>query len=112
MEVILQSLLTSIRNRQQLHVLLKKAHTMVIFSTEEEHWHLFLSNSEVHTKYTDKGTYRISIIGSRNHLDEVIRGEVSLRQLQRLNKIKLQGNYRQILLVEALLLLSKNSKAV
>ncbi|WP_019243824.1 MULTISPECIES: alkyl sulfatase C-terminal domain-containing protein [Bacillus] len=112
METILRSLLASIQNREQLQVLLKKAHTRVIFSDNEQRWHLFLSNNEVHTQNTDKGTYQILIFGEKKELEQLLCGEISLRQLQRLNKIKIQGNYRQVLLLEALLLLSRGPVVV
>ncbi|MFS0780292.1 SCP2 sterol-binding domain-containing protein [Bacillus sp. 1P06AnD] len=112
MDQLLQTMLSTLEDRRQLHVLLKKANTMVVFSSEHKKWHLFLSNNEVHTHYTDKGTYRVSIIGEEDQLYEVIKGNVSLRQLQQMNKVHLQGNYRQILLLEALLLLSNRKEAV
>ncbi|WP_050616292.1 SCP2 sterol-binding domain-containing protein [Bacillus testis] len=112
MDHILQSMMHTLEERQQLHVLLRKAHTMVVFSSETGKWHLFLSNREVHTHYTDKGTYRVSIIGEEEDLLKIIKGTASLRQLQKQNKVKLQGNYRQILLLEAILLLSSEREVV
>lgn len=111
-ERILQSMLSNLEHREQLHVLLKKAHTMVVFSTKEENWHLFLSTSEVHTNYTDRGTYRIHLFGSKDSIQQIIRGEASIRQLQKLNKIQVQGNYRQVLLIEAIFLLSRSQQVV
>ncbi|WP_042352312.1 hypothetical protein [Bacillus massiliigorillae] len=112
MESILQSMLVNLEDREQLRVLLKKAHTMVVFSTEEEKWHLFLSTSELHTNYSDKGRYRIHLFGSKESIQEIIRGEASIRQLQKLNKIQVQGNYRQVLLIEAIFLLSRSQQIV
>lgn len=111
-ENMLQSVLRTLQQRQQLQALLRKTNTMVVFSTEEENWHLFLSNKETHTTFTDKGLYRVTVFGTKDSINEAISGQAPLRQLQKLNKIKLQGNYRQILLLEALLLLSKNINVV
>lgn len=112
MERILQSIIFNLENREALHVLLKKANTMVVLSTEEEKWHLFLSTSELHTNYTEKGTYRIHLFGSKEAIQEIIRGESSIRQLQKLNKVQVQGNYRQVLLIEAIFLLSRSQQVV
>ncbi len=102
----------NLEDRRQLQVLLKKAHTMVVFSTGVKKWHLFLSTSGSHTNYTEKGTHRIHLFGTKESIQEIIRGEASIRQLQKLNKIQVQGNYRQILLIEAIFLLSRANQAV
>lgn len=112
MEQMLQTMLLNLEHRDQLRVLLKKAHTMVVFSTEKEKWHLFLSMAETHTNYTDKGTYRIHLFGTKEVIRDVIAGNVSIRQMQKLNKMKVQGNYRQVLLLEALFLLSRGQQVV
>ena len=94
-----------------LRVLLKKTHTMVIFNTAKEQAYLFLSEEHLQAKKNNKGTHTVAINGSKASICEVLNGTESIRQLQALNQLHIQGNYRQVLLVEAILLLSRNQVA-
>lgn len=111
METLLQSILSNIQNRKQLQVLLKKAQTTVVFSTENKQWYLYLSQGELDAK-NNKSTFRIHISGDEASLLEAASGRLTLSQLQKLGLIKVQGNYRQILLVEALLLLCRERECI
>lgn len=91
-----------------LRVLLKKTHTMVVFSTAKEKVYLFLSDECLHTKKSNQEKHTVSINGSKASICEILNGTSSIRQLQALNQLQIQGSYRQILLVEAILLLSRN----
>lgn len=110
MEGVLQSVVSNIKEKQQLHGLLKKANTLVIFTTEEEKGHLYLSFSDTHSDYTERSDYCINILGSKEIVNQVLMGQVALRDLQKHNKVTVQGNYRQVLLVEALLLLCRKAE--
>ena len=94
-----------------LRVLLKKTHTIVIFNTAKEQAYLFLAEEHLQAKKNNKGTHTVAINGSKASICEVLNGTVSIRQLQALNQLHIQGNYRQVLLVEAILLLSRNQVA-
>lgn len=108
----LQSVLANIQSHAQLQVLLKKTNTTIEFMSEKEQWHLFLSEQQSHTRRTEKSSHRITISGSKECIEEALAGKVPLRKLQKLNQLDIQGNFRQILLIEALLLLSREKTVV
>lgn len=108
----LQSVLANIQNHVQLQVLLKKTNTSIVFITEKEQWHLFLSEQLSHAKKTEKSSHRIIITGSKQCIEEALTGRVPLRKLQKLEQLEIKGNFRQILLIEAILLLSKEKNVV
>ena len=108
----LQLVLANIQENNQMQVLLKKADTMIVFVSDKEQGHLFLSNQENHIKYTEKSTYRINISGSEACIEEALMGKVPLRKLQKMKQLEIQGNFRQILLIEAILLLSRDKSVV
>ena len=108
----LQMVLANIQDNIQLQVLLKKADTMIVFVSDKEQGHLFLSHRENHIKYTEASSYRIIISGSMECIEEALVGKVPLRRMQKMKQLEIQGNFRQILLVEAILLLSRSKSAV
>lgn len=108
----LQLLLTNIQRNAQLQVLLKKADTMIVLISDKEQGHLFLSAQENHAKYTEACSYRITISGSKECIEEALMGKVPLRQLHKMKQLEIQGNFRQILLVEAIFLLSRAKSTV
>lgn len=108
----LQMLLANIEENAQLRVLLKKADTMIVFVSDKEQGHLFLSDQENHTTYTETCSYRITISGSKECIEEALMGKVPLRQLQKMKQLEIQGSFRQILLIEAILLLSRAKDVV
>jgi len=109
----LQLVLANIQDNAQLQVLLKKADTMIEFvSDNKERGYLFLSQHENHTKYTETSSYRVTISGSKECIEEVLMGKVPLRKFQKMKQLEIQGNFRQLLLIEAILLLSRNKSVV
>ncbi|MBD3108228.1 hypothetical protein IEO70_07595 [Bacillus sp. AGMB 02131] len=108
----LQSVLANIQNHTQLQVLLKKTNTSIVFLSEKEQWHLFLSERLSHAKKTDKSSHQIIITGSKQCIEEALTGRFPLRKLQKLGQLEIKGNFRQILLIEAILLLCREKSAV
>ncbi|MGM9929165.1 MAG: hypothetical protein ACI35P_14555 [Bacillus sp. (in: firmicutes)] len=107
MQSDVQRILHVIATKKPLQVLLKRAHTNIVFATKDEQVHLFLSEKITHTDHTDEGMFHVSIFGTREWISEALNGTMSLRRLQALNKVKVEGNYRQILLIDTLLMLSR-----
>ncbi len=107
----LQMILANIQDNIQLKVLLKKADTMIVFVSDKERGHLFLSYQESHINFIETSSHRITISGSEDCIEEALMGKVPLRKLQKMKQLEIQGNFRQILLVEAILLLSRSKIA-
>ena len=105
MQAILQSVRSNIHNQQHLKQMVKKVSRTIILSSESGEWHLTLSDA-VH----DKKNSRIFIKGPEEILLQALKGEIPLRQLQRLERISIQGNFREILLLESLFILSKERR--
>ncbi len=91
-----------------LQALLKKAHTTVVFHSEKERAYLFLSEDDRNMRQNNTGTHTVLINGSEASICEALNGSASIRQLQAMNQLVIKGSYRQVLIIEALLLLSKN----
>ena len=105
MQAILQSVRSNIQNQQHLKQMVKKVSKTIILSSESGEWHLTLSDT-VH----EKKNSRIFIKGPEEILLQALMGEIPLRQLQRLERLKIQGNFREILLLESLFILSKERR--
>ena len=103
MQAILQSVRSNIQNQQHLRQMVKKVSKTIILSSESGEWQLTLSEP-VH----EKKNSRIVIKGPEEILLQALMGEIPLRQLQRLDRLKIQGNFREILLLESLFILSKD----
>ena len=101
MEAVLRSVHHHIQSQSRLRPILNKLRATVVFKNGNEAWYLSLVSLE------RKGADFIYIEGKEEKLSAVVTGDVPLRQMQRLNKVQIQGNYRQILLLEALFLLGK-----
>ncbi|MGN1400141.1 MAG: hypothetical protein ACI4XL_01420 [Bacillus sp. (in: firmicutes)] len=107
MEELLQSVQTSLSNRSHLDYLLKKVQAVIVLESESGRWIFCLSGME-HRKLRNE----IWIRGSHECLQQIIRGEAALRKMQKLRLVAIRGNYRQVLLLESILLLGMASTPV
>lgn len=74
------------------------------YNNEREHYMLNLSGFHVLNSQPEK--WHIKISSTQNHINEIIDGKLRLQQLMKLNMLKVEGRFRDILRLEAMFALS------